>query len=575
MPDAGCRAPRTVRNPKTGKCVAPGSKALLFSGYYNGGVPLHTVLKDRCPAGSMLNPTGTGRCINIGGITYLKLGLGSDATARAAEARAEARAAAQLEEQEVFLKQTTNALAQAQEAKRLVADELARTARQLRNAQARLNLHGADATSKNQRSQELEGMITSLKTQGSTKNQRIQELEGVITSLKTQGSTKNQRSQELESIVNGLKTSKNQRAQELEGMVTSLKTQESTKNQRAQELEGMVTSLKTQESAKNQRVRNLEKTLAAAQETLGAQKSTLRKQRAELTDAGALQVRMAVAKAKGSAVPWYHVLGYNKTVHEHTPVTPESIQTLKNHAKKQFIAYWTAYYARNAGRESPDFTQREVYAAIDDAGREALAPGALPDGWNKRYGNREAAALKTNYQRQYAELETKLRGNYQQRDAALQAELERRLREELERMTSNRAAQRHEVTKLTLERDALLQRVHAEPSAAQKTKPLLEKIHRYEQNKAVAAQAMNAQMRKSQEEVQRLTTRLREVAAQYDALQRASAKTTRPPPPAPAPMNDTPAPMDINLKSKKRKLESANPERRSQRARRMPNRYVP
>ena len=64
-----CPRPK-VRNPRTQKCVLPDSRALRFSGYYNGGVPLHELLGN-----TVVNP-GTGRRIKVGGYTYLKLGLG-------------------------------------------------------------------------------------------------------------------------------------------------------------------------------------------------------------------------------------------------------------------------------------------------------------------------------------------------------------------------------------------------------------------------------------------------------------------------------------------------------------------
>ena len=78
--NAPCAAPKVV-NPRTGKCVQAGSRALRFSGYYNGGFPLHELFKNvpgtrTCAPGKMLNPT-TDRCITVGGVTWLKLGYGS------------------------------------------------------------------------------------------------------------------------------------------------------------------------------------------------------------------------------------------------------------------------------------------------------------------------------------------------------------------------------------------------------------------------------------------------------------------------------------------------------------------
>ncbi len=78
-----CPRPK-VRNPRTQKCVMPDSRALRFSGYYNGGVALHEVMGD-----TVVNP-GTGRRIKVGGYTYLKMGLGARAVVKnnAAAARA-------------------------------------------------------------------------------------------------------------------------------------------------------------------------------------------------------------------------------------------------------------------------------------------------------------------------------------------------------------------------------------------------------------------------------------------------------------------------------------------------------
>jgi len=78
--NAPCAAPKVV-NPRTGKCVQAGSRALRFSGYYNGGFPLHELFKNvpgtrTCGPGKTLNPT-TDRCITVGGVTWLKLGYGS------------------------------------------------------------------------------------------------------------------------------------------------------------------------------------------------------------------------------------------------------------------------------------------------------------------------------------------------------------------------------------------------------------------------------------------------------------------------------------------------------------------
>lgn len=79
---SNCPRPK-VRNPRTQKCVLPDSRALRFSGYYNGGVPLHEVM------GNMVINPDTGRRIKVGGYTYLKLGMGTrPATARATANRA-------------------------------------------------------------------------------------------------------------------------------------------------------------------------------------------------------------------------------------------------------------------------------------------------------------------------------------------------------------------------------------------------------------------------------------------------------------------------------------------------------
>ena len=49
-----------VRNPASGRCVKPDSRALLFSGYYNGGVPLDFL---DCPAGKVYSAL-SGRCVS-------------------------------------------------------------------------------------------------------------------------------------------------------------------------------------------------------------------------------------------------------------------------------------------------------------------------------------------------------------------------------------------------------------------------------------------------------------------------------------------------------------------------------
>lgn len=78
-----CPRPK-VRNPRTQKCVMPDSRALRFSGYYNGGVPLHEVLGD-----TVVDPD-TGRRVKVGGYTYMKRGLGPRTVSKnnAAAARA-------------------------------------------------------------------------------------------------------------------------------------------------------------------------------------------------------------------------------------------------------------------------------------------------------------------------------------------------------------------------------------------------------------------------------------------------------------------------------------------------------
>jgi hypothetical protein len=48
-----------VRNPASGRCVKHGSRALLFSGYYNGGVPLDFL---DCPAGKVYSALSA-RCV--------------------------------------------------------------------------------------------------------------------------------------------------------------------------------------------------------------------------------------------------------------------------------------------------------------------------------------------------------------------------------------------------------------------------------------------------------------------------------------------------------------------------------
>jgi len=70
---SNCPRPK-VRNPRTQKCVLPDSRALRFSGYYNGGVPLHEVMGQM--GNTVINPN-TGRRIKVGGYTYLKLGMGA------------------------------------------------------------------------------------------------------------------------------------------------------------------------------------------------------------------------------------------------------------------------------------------------------------------------------------------------------------------------------------------------------------------------------------------------------------------------------------------------------------------
>jgi hypothetical protein len=66
-----------VINPSTGRCVSKTSKSLRFSGYYNGGVPLHEIVdKGTCPSGKVYNPA-TGKCVIVGGLAYYKAKLGS------------------------------------------------------------------------------------------------------------------------------------------------------------------------------------------------------------------------------------------------------------------------------------------------------------------------------------------------------------------------------------------------------------------------------------------------------------------------------------------------------------------
>jgi hypothetical protein len=52
-------APGKVRNPASGRCVKRDSRALLFSGYYNGGVPLDFL---DCAAGKVYS-VRSGRCV--------------------------------------------------------------------------------------------------------------------------------------------------------------------------------------------------------------------------------------------------------------------------------------------------------------------------------------------------------------------------------------------------------------------------------------------------------------------------------------------------------------------------------
>ena len=49
-----------VRNPASGRCVKHDSRALLFSGYYNGGVPLDFL---DCPAGKVYSALSA-RCVS-------------------------------------------------------------------------------------------------------------------------------------------------------------------------------------------------------------------------------------------------------------------------------------------------------------------------------------------------------------------------------------------------------------------------------------------------------------------------------------------------------------------------------
>ena len=128
---SNCPRPK-VRNPRTQKCVLPDSRALRFSGYYNGGVPLHEVMGQL--GNTVINPD-TGRRIKVGGYTYLKLGMG----ARPATARATANRAA-LENRAAFANaQLINSHAKHQAARRNL--EAARA--QIRALEGRLAIDAA------------------------------------------------------------------------------------------------------------------------------------------------------------------------------------------------------------------------------------------------------------------------------------------------------------------------------------------------------------------------------------------------------------------------------------------------